>query len=129
MWFPEYQKAGFPIGKLSIPSSGNHLKSARLYKAEFSDFKPEKPGVIIINPPYGERLGEGNELSHLYQLMGDVLKKNCQDADAFILSGNMELTKHIGLKPENKIPLKNGKIDCRLLHYPIRHGKYADWIV
>ena len=98
----------------------------RFKKAELSDFTPEKPGVIIINPPYGERLGEGNELSHLYQLMGDVLKKNCQDADAFILSGNMELTKHIGLKPENKIQLKNGKIDCRLLHYPIRLGKYAD---
>jgi len=95
-------------------------------KAEICDFKPEKPGVIIINPPYGERLGEENELTGLYQLIGDVLKTNCQDADAFILSGNMELAKHLRLQHQSKIPLKNGKIDCRLLHYPIRHGKYAD---
>ena len=82
--------------------------------------------MIIINPPYGERLGVENELDTLYQLMGDVLKKNCLDSDAFIFSGNVELTKHIGLKPVNKYPLKNGNIDCKLLHYPIRHGKYVE---
>ena len=41
-------------------------------KAEFSDFQPDVPGVIIINPPYGERLGDDKELYKLYQLMGDV---------------------------------------------------------
>ena len=98
----------------------------RFKKAELSDFYPKEPGIIIINPPYGERLGKDDELENLYKLMGDVLKTYCQDSDAFILSGNLELAKHIGLKPENKIPLKNGKIDCRLLHFPIRHGKYAE---
>ena len=98
----------------------------RFKKAELSDFYPKEPGIIIINPPYGERLGKDDELENLYKLMGDVLKTYCQDSDAFILSGNLELSKHIGLKPENKIPLKNGKIDCRLLHFPIRHGKYAE---
>ena len=98
----------------------------RFKKAEICDFHPEEPGMIIINPPYGERLGVENELDTLYQLMGDVLKKNCLDSDAFIFSGNVELTKHIGLKPVNKYPLKNGNIDCKLLHYPIRHGKYVE---
>ena len=88
-------------------------------KAELSDFCPEKPGIIIINPPYGERLGESNDLDKLYREMGDILKNNCQDSNAFILSGNSNLTKHIGLKSDKKIPLKNGKIDCRLLHFPI----------
>ena len=95
-------------------------------RGEISDFKPEKPGIIVINPPYGERLGEVNELSHLYKLIGNILKTNCQEADAFVFSGNMELAKHLRLQPQSKIPLKNGKIDCRLLHFPIRHGKYAD---
>ena len=98
----------------------------RFKKGELSDFHPEKPGMIIINPPYGERLGVENELNVLYQLIGDVLKTNCQDSDAFILSGNLELAKHIRLSPEKKILLKNGKIDCRLLHFPIRHGKYVE---
>lgn len=95
-------------------------------KAELSDFRPEIPGKIIINPPYGERLGQESELYSLYQLMGDVLKSNCKESDAFVFIGNLELAKNIGLKPESKIILKNGKIDCRLLHFPIRHGKYAD---
>ena len=82
--------------------------------------------MIIINPPYGERLGVENELDTLYKLMGDVLKSNCQDSNAFILSGNQELDKHIGLRTKNKLPLKNGKIDCRLLDIPIRHGKYEE---
>ena len=94
-------------------------------KAELIDFRPDIPGIIITNPPYGERLGEESELDTLYQLMGDVLKSNCKESDAFIFIGNLELAKNIGLKPESKIILKNGKIDCRLLHFPIRHGKYA----
>ena len=114
--------------KLSMQNSRRILihNYVKFKKADFSDFHPKEPGIIIINPPYGERLGENNELENLYKLMGDVLKTYCQDSDAFILSGNLELAKHIGLKPENKIPLKNGKIDCRLLHFPIRHGKYAE---
>ena len=101
----------------------NHV---RFKKGELSDFQPDQPGLIMMNPPYGQRLGKENELDALYQLMGNVLKTNCQDSDAYILIGNLELSKHIGLRTENKIPLKNGKIDCRLLHFPIRHGKYAD---
>jgi len=98
----------------------------RFKKAEFCDFEPEEPGVVIINPPYGQRLDEESELNELYKLIGDILKKNCQDSNAFILSGNTNLAKYIGLKHENSIQLKNGKIDCRLLHFPIRHGKYSD---
>ena len=94
-------------------------------KAELCDFQPDVPGVIIMNPPYGVRLGEDKELESLYGLIGDVLKSSCQDSHAYIITGNLELAKHIGLKSDSKIILKNGKIDCRLLHFPIRHGKYS----
>ena len=98
----------------------------RFKKAEWINFHPEEPGMIIINPPYGERLGEENELIELYSLIGDVLKSACKDSQAYIITGNPELAKHIGLKSASKILLKNGKIDCRLLEFPIRHGKYAN---
>ena len=79
-----------------------------------------------MNPPYGERIGEEKELESLYQLIGSVFKQNCVNNDAFIFSGNKELTKLIGLKSQRNYVLKNGKIDCRLLHYPIREGNYVD---
>lgn len=101
----------------------NYVKFKR---SEMSDFHPDEPGVIIMNPPYGVRLGENKDLKNLYKLIGDVLKSTCEDSQAYIISGNQDLNKHIGLKSESKIILKNGKIDCRLLHFPITHGKYAD---
>ena len=94
-------------------------------KREFEDFKPENTGgTILMNPPYGERIGEEKDLESLYQLIGSVLKQNCVNNDAFIFSGNKDLTKLIGLKSQRNYVLKNGKIDCRLLHYPIREGNY-----
>jgi len=90
------------------------------------DFNPKVPGMIIMNPPYGERIGESEELENLYGMIGDILKQKCGGSEAHILTANNNLAKCIGLKSENKIILKNGKIDCRLLHFPIRLGKYAD---
>ena len=100
-----------------------HIKFAN---KEFEDFTPESSGgTILMNPPYGERIGEEKELESLYQLIGNVLKQNCVNNDAFIFSGNKELAKLVGLKSQRNYVLKNGKIDCRLLHYPIREGNYV----
>lgn len=85
--------------------------------AEFSTFAPSSPAVIIFNPPYGERMGESGELVELYRLLGDVLKQRCAGTSAYILCGNSELAKHIGLKANRRIPLWNGPIECRLLKY------------
>ena len=87
--------------------------------AEFSTFTPSSPAVIIFNPPYGERMGESGELAGLYRLLGDVLKQRCAGTTAFILCGNSELAKHIGLKATRRIPLWNGPIECRLLKYDL----------
>jgi putative N6-adenine-specific DNA methylase len=88
--------------------------------ADFSTFSPAaSPSVIILNPPYGERMGEIEELAGLYRLMGDVLKQRCSGATAFILCGNSELAKQIGLKASRRIPLWNGPLECRLLKYEL----------
>lgn len=88
--------------------------------AEFSTFAPaSSPALIIFNPPYGERMGEVDELVGLYRSMGDVLKQRCAGSTAFILCGNSELVKHVGLKATRRIPLWNGPLECRLMKYEL----------
>lgn len=86
--------------------------------ADICTFEPaSSPAMIIFNPPYGERMGELEELASLYRTFGDVLKKRCAGSTAFILCGNSELVRHIGLKATRRIPIWNGPIECRLLKY------------
>ncbi len=85
---------------------------------EFSTFAPaQSPAMIIFNPPYGDRMGEIEELIPLYRTMGDVLKQRCAGSTAFIICGNSDLAKHVGLKATRRIPIWNGPIECRLLKY------------
>ena len=79
-------------------------------------------GLVITNPPYGERLGEEAEMAALYKTIGDALKTNFQGYEAFIFTGNLEAAKSIGLKVSRRIPLFNGPIDCRLLKYELYRG-------
>jgi len=87
---------------------------------DFSTFAPAaSPAMIIFNPPYGERMGEVDELTGLYRTMGDVLKQRCAGSTAFILCGNSELVKHVGLKATRRIPVWNGPLECRLMKYQL----------
>ncbi len=79
-------------------------------------------GLIICNPPYGERLGDPEQLKTLYRLVGDIFKQHCAGHSAFIFTGNPELGKAVGLRTSAKIPLRNGNIDCRLLKYDLYQG-------
>ena len=97
----------------------------------FSDFHPpqvEHPGFILMNPPYGDRLGEVEELRPLYKLMGDTFKKKCAGWTAGVFTGSAELMKEIGLKTKRKIPLWNGPIECRLLTYELFQGARVEQI-
>jgi putative N6-adenine-specific DNA methylase len=88
--------------------------------ADISTFAPAGvPGMIIFNPPYGERMGDFEELVPFYRTIGDVLKQRCAGSTAFILCGNSELAKHVGLKATRRIPLWNGPLECRLLKYEL----------
>lgn len=80
------------------------------------------PGIVIANPPYGERLGEKDELAAFYPLLGDVLKKHYAGWDCWFLSADTALPKRIGLSVRRKIPLYNGPLECRLYHYPMVAG-------
>ncbi len=85
------------------------------------DFSPGEPsGVILCNPPYGIRMaGDEREVAPFYRAMGEAFKKRCKGWTAYILSGDPEATRHIGLKASRRFPLMNGPIDCRLLKYDL----------
>ncbi len=101
-------------------------EAVHVEQRRFGDFKPpqvEKPGAIVFNPPYGDRLGEVDKLVPLYRAMGDIFKQRCEGWIAGVFTGSAELMKAIGLKTKRKIPLWNGPIECRLLTFEMYKGK------
>ena len=82
---------------------------------------PDEKGVLIINPPYDERLQDKN-INDLYEMIGDRLKKAFAGYNAWIISSNMEAIKHIGLRPSRRISLYNGALDCKFLKFEMYAG-------
>ncbi len=88
----------------------------------FHQFKPaSEKGTVIINPPYGGRLDDG-DIEALYKAIGDHLKNNFRGWSAWILTANKDAAKRIGLHPSRKIPLFNGALECRFLKYELYEG-------
>ena len=76
---------------------------------------------LMTNPPYDERLKE-DDIVKFYQQIGDKLKKDFTDTQAWIIGGNMEALKMLGLKPSKKYPLLNGDIEAGFYKYEIYEG-------
>lgn len=81
---------------------------------------PPGPGILVCNPPYGERIGERDALEPLYADLGRMVKERCGGWSLWLLSGNPELTGALKMKASRRIPISNGGIDCRWLHYEVR---------
>lgn len=93
----------------------------------FQQFEaPAEKSVIITNPPYGERIST-NDLLGLYQMIGERLKHEFINNDAWILSYRTECFDQIGLKPSVKIPLFNGALECEFRKYQLFSGKYKEF--
>ncbi len=80
---------------------------------------PAEKGVIICNPPYGERLGNLEELGTLYKSLGDIFKQRFKGWTAYILTGNKQLAKKVGLRTSRRIAVYNGSLPCTLLKYEL----------
>jgi putative N6-adenine-specific DNA methylase len=83
---------------------------------------PAKTGVLVTNPPYGERMGEQQELAAFYPKFGDALKQKFAGWNCYILSADMNLPKLIKLQVSKRTPLFNGALECRLFEYRIVAG-------
>ena len=106
--------------RANVAAAGlNDLISIRT--GRFSDHSlPAGTGVLVCNPPYGQRIGDEAELEELYRELGNFAKANAAGWQLWLLSGNPNLTRALRLKAERRIPVSNGGIDCRWLHYTIR---------
>jgi putative N6-adenine-specific DNA methylase len=82
---------------------------------------PANGGMVIMNPPYDERLKVEN-ISGLYRMIGDRLKQHYQGYQSWIFSGNPDAMKAVGLHPAKKIPMLNGPIECSFRRYDLYSG-------
>jgi len=83
---------------------------------------PAPAGVLIANPPYGERMGTPEELAQFYPALGSALKKNFAGWRCFILTADLRLPKLIRLQPSRRTPLWNGALECRLYEFRMVAG-------
>ena len=83
---------------------------------------PEPSGVMVANPPYGERIGSPEELAALYPKLGDALKKKFAGWNCFFFTADQRMAKLIRLQPSRRTPLWNGAIECRLYEFRIVSG-------
>ena len=83
---------------------------------------PAASGILIANPPYGERLSELDELAAFYPLLGSALKRNFAGWNCYLLTADLRLPKLMRLTPSKKTPLYNGDIECRLFEFKMVAG-------
>ena len=93
------------------------------------------PGLVVANPPYGERIGAESGLQALYSELGATLRERFQDWQAAILTGNPPLARNLGIYAKRTHRVFNGTIECRLLRFDLNEGSAqrppeevrADW--
>lgn len=102
------------------------VKQIRVEELRLADTNTEG-ALVMINPPYGERLSQDKNVLRLYQDMGTALKHQFSGATAWIISSNEEALKCIGLRPAKKIHLVNGDLDCLFNKYELFKGDRKTW--
>ena len=128
-----YKIFGGDIDPEAIAVARKNIRSARVDDMIELSCRPltewqadTSEGIIVTNPPYGERLRPSN-LNNLYKEIGSTLKNNFQGWHAWIIGYNDEQLKEIGLKPSVKIPLYNGNLECSLREYVMFDGAYSQF--
>jgi len=84
---------------------------------------PEGPGIVILNPEYGMRVGEIAALEVTYAGIGDFFKQRCAGYTGYVFTGNLDLAKKVGLRASRRMIFWNAKIECRLLKYELYVGR------
>ena len=89
---------------------------------DYADTSLPGSGVIVMNPAYGERMGDAAKLEETYKGIGDFFKQKCKGYTGYVFTGNPALAKKVSLKPKRSIPFFNSGIECRLLEYELYEG-------
>jgi putative N6-adenine-specific DNA methylase len=118
-----YDKAPSAVKKaIDNIHNANLSEFITITEQDFFNTEKELEGKLhmVFNPPYGERLDI--QLERFYREIGDTLKKNYSDTDAWFITGNIEALKFVGLRPSRKIKLFNGKLEARFAKYQMYAG-------
>ena len=118
---------GCEVDHMIAKSTSDNIRKAGLesyieiINCPFQEYKlPSGLGLLVCNPPYGQRLGDHNELPNLYRQIGEYCKKQASGWDLWLLNGNPKLSKYLGMKANRRFQVNNGSIDCRWLNYKIK---------
>ena len=124
---------GYDIDMKAVNTARLNVRAAGLTKditidcADFKDFtKPAEKGILVVNPPYGERISTPN-LLNTYKMIGERLKHAFMGNEAWVLSYRQECFEAIGLKPSIKIPVFNGSLECEFRKYSIFDGTMKEF--
>lgn len=119
---------GYDKAPSAVQKAKDNVRNANLEdyitisQANFFETKKETVGPLhmVFNPPYGERLDI--ELERFYRELGDTLKNNYSNTNAWFITANLEALKYVGLRPSRKIKLFNGSLEARLVKYEMYEG-------
>jgi len=99
-------------------------KAVRVRRADALDAQPPAAaGVLVTNPPYGQRIGTRDELAEFFPRLGDVLKQRFSGWRCYLLSDDMRLPGALRLRESKRTPLFNGAIECRLFEFRMVAGR------
>jgi len=120
---------GSDIDLRSVRVARHNLKVAGLEEAAKvmqSDFiklePPASKGTLVTNPPYGQRIGEDEDLKEVYPVWAKHMKESFGGWDTYFLTADLEMPKDMRLKPTKKTPLYNGALECRLFEIKMVAG-------
>lgn len=102
------------------------VKQIRVQEIKLADIDTDG-ALVMINPPYGERLSQDKDVLRLYQDMGSTLKHQFDGATVWVISSNEDALKCIGLRPAKKIRLVNGDLECLFNKYELFKGDRKTW--
>lgn len=115
---------GYDVDRQAIHAAKANAAKAgvdELIQFQRHDFEtleaPVEHGVLVVNPPFGERLFEKNEAIEIYRNLAFLLKTKFKGWECWVLSGDPELSAAMKLKAERRVPVWNGPIECRFLKY------------
>jgi 23S rRNA (guanine2445-N2)-methyltransferase / 23S rRNA (guanine2069-N7)-methyltransferase len=124
---------GFDKDSRNINTALTHITNAELQNKihlecrDISDAAPAlswKPGLVICNPPYGERLGDEQETADLYKKFGDSLKAHFIHWQAAMIISNPELGFRLGIRSQKPVTFYNGALECKLLRMTIEEAAF-----
>lgn len=126
----EHKIYGYDVDGRMVACARKNIKSAMMgdiIDVECRDVKdfvqPEKRAIMVVNPPYGERL-VSDKLLQIYENLGSRLKHAFQGNEAWVISSSYDCFDKIGLKASARIPLYNGDLDCEFRKYELFQGKF-----